>query len=161
MTQKWPGQKSEASRRELRLSGSKQLIYCDRPSLWVTPLRNTRILINKKMLRLQLTHSQIKISVQMCLLLNTCVWHVHSLYEINTMCCQLSAANDTAGHRLCLFEEITCWTHEATMCGGVHACTFSPTREPLYGRLFSKGQMFKQSVYASLKSSPVIISYRV
>ncbi len=30
-----------------------------------------------------------------------------------------------------------------------------PTREPVHGRLFSKGQMFKQSVYASLKSSPV------
>lgn len=60
----------------------------------------------------------------MCLMLNTCVWHVHSLYEINTMCCQLSAAIDTAGHWLCLFEEITCWTHQATMCGGVHACTF-------------------------------------
>lgn len=84
------------SRQELWLFSSKHFIYCDKPHLWVTPPRNTGILINKKTLRLQLTSSQIKLSGQMCLLLNSCLWYDRSLYEIITLGCQPLTASDTA-----------------------------------------------------------------
>lgn len=102
VTQSWPGQKSDLSRQELCLCSCNHLIYWDKPHLWVTPLTNTRILINKK--RLQLTTSQIKLSGQMCLLLN-------SLSEIITTGCQPSTVIDMA--RDCLHSQKkrnTIWT---------------------------------------------------